>query len=137
MCPNPGMKKLRTAAMICSYAKRVIVSLTMSHPFAKQRKSFREESQLQTIMPCGIMQGMNKIVSENRLKLNMAENLSRHMQDRGLTQTQLAEKAHVSQSFVSKLLRGKSLCSSLDLKNLAEALGVRTDDLVSDPPVLA
>lgn len=77
------------------------------------------------------------MVSENRLKLNMAENLSRHMQDRGLTQTQLAEMAHVSQSFVSKLLRGKSLCSSLDLKNLADALGIKTDDLVCDPPVFA
>ena len=73
------------------------------------------------------------MITEERIKLNVAENLARFMAESDLTQMQLAEAAQVSQSFISKLLRQKSVCSSLDLKNLADALEVKTDDLVCDP----
>jgi len=78
-----------------------------------------------------------KMITENRAKLNVAENLQRLMLDCGLTQTALAEKANISQSFISKLLNQRSVCSAVDLKNLADALQVTTDDLIGDPPVPA
>lgn len=76
------------------------------------------------------------MVSQQRIKLNVAENLQRLMSEKDLTQVQLAKKAAISQSLVSKSLTQRTVCSSWHLKNLADALGVSADCLLSDPPSL-
>lgn len=73
------------------------------------------------------------LLSPQRAKLNVQENLRRLLSDRGLTQSELADKSGVSQGFVSKLCNGRAIASSLDLKNIADALEVSSDDLIDDP----
>lgn len=67
-------------------------------------------------------------------KKNIAENLRRLMDSRDLTQTQLAEAAGITQPFVHQLLHAKINPNAIDLKNIAEALGVSSDFLM-EPPV--
>lgn len=73
------------------------------------------------------------MISEERAKLNISENLQRLMKARGITQLKLAADAEISQPFVHKMLHGKILPNAVALRNVAEVLGVSTDDLMDDP----
>ncbi|MCH9051950.1 MAG: helix-turn-helix transcriptional regulator [Proteobacteria bacterium] len=53
---------------------------------------------------------------------------------RGLAQKALADKAGLSQAYVSDIETGKQDGSVKALRALAEALGVGLDDLLSEPP---
>ena len=77
---------------------------------------------------------MQTVISEQRAKLNISENLQRLMKQCGLTQMQIAAKASISQPFVHKMLHGKILPNAAALRNVADALGVSTDTLLNDPP---
>lgn len=77
---------------------------------------------------------MQTVISEQRAKLNISENLQRLMKLRQVTQMQLANKAQISQPFVHKMLHGKILPNAAALRNVADALGVSTDSLLDDPP---
>lgn len=66
-------------------------------------------------------------------KMRIAENLRRLMGSRGLTQQQLAKAAGISQPFVHQLLHEKINPNAIDLKNVAEALGVSSDFLMGEP----
>lgn len=74
------------------------------------------------------------MISEERAKLNISENLRRLMDEFGITQMQLAERANVSQPFVHKMLHGKAIPSSLALHNVAEVFGVSSDAIIGNPP---
>jgi transcriptional regulator with XRE-family HTH domain len=74
------------------------------------------------------------MLSENRARLNIAENLHALMVDGSLSQTELSKRAGISQSFVHKLLNAKATPSAVTLRNLAESLGVSTDRLIDNPP---
>lgn len=74
------------------------------------------------------------MISDQRAKLNISENLNRLMKSESVTQMQLAAGANISQPFVHKLLHGKSLPNAVDLRNVADFFGVSSDDLLNDPP---
>lgn len=56
------------------------------------------------------------------------------MKLRAVTQCQIAKKANISQPFVSKMVNGEILPNAAAVKNVAESLGVTSDDLLNDPP---
>jgi transcriptional regulator with XRE-family HTH domain len=76
---------------------------------------------------------MQTMISPERAKLNISENLQRLMKAKGVTQLVLAAGAQISQPFVHKMLHGKILPNAVALRNVAEVLGVSTDDLMDDP----
>lgn len=56
---------------------------------------------------------------------------------RGFSVTTLAKRARLSRATVGQVLRGSHCTGPKALAGLAEALGVRGDDLLEDPPVAA
>jgi transcriptional regulator with XRE-family HTH domain len=48
---------------------------------------------------------------------------------RGLIQADIAEKAHLSESRLNRILNGRASAQDYELKNLARALGVPRDEL--------
>ena len=77
---------------------------------------------------------MQTLLSEDRAKLNISENLRRLMKLHAMTQCKIAAKACISQSLVSKMCNGEILPNAATVRNVAEALGVTSDDLLDDPP---
>lgn len=77
---------------------------------------------------------MQQMISPERAKLNISENLKRLMDESGITQMQLAKRANISQPFVHKMLHGKILPNAVALRNVAEVLGVSTDTIIDNPP---
>ena len=74
------------------------------------------------------------MISKERLKLNISENLSRLMHARGLSQSELGRVSETSQVLIYRLLNQVLVPNAQDLANIAEALGVRVDDLIANPP---
>lgn len=74
------------------------------------------------------------MISKDRLKLNIAENLSRMMHARGLTQTELGKRSETSQVLIYRLLNQVLVPNAQDLANIAEALGVTVDEVIANPP---
>lgn len=74
------------------------------------------------------------MISKERLKLNISENLSRLMHARGLSQSELGRLSETSQVLVYRLLNQVLVPNAQDLANIAEALSVTIDDLISNPP---
>jgi transcriptional regulator with XRE-family HTH domain len=60
-------------------------------------------------------------------------NLRAHRQAAGLTQTELAERAAVSQSYIVKIEAGRGNVTVGVLGRLADALGVPTEALLQAP----
>jgi transcriptional regulator with XRE-family HTH domain len=77
---------------------------------------------------------MQQMISKERLKLNISENLSRLMHARGLSQSELGRISETSQVLVYRLLNQVLVPNAQDLANIAEALSVTIDDLISNPP---
>lgn len=71
-------------------------------------------------------------VTEEKLKENIARNMTELRKANGLTQTEIAEKLTYSDKSVSKWERGDGLPDLLVLNKLAELYGVTFNDLVSD-----
>lgn len=65
--------------------------------------------------------------------MSVAENLKHWRQVRGLTQPELAERADIEQSYLSKLENGHSQASEAVRERLATALGIDTDTLLRSP----
>lgn len=65
--------------------------------------------------------------------MSVAENLKHWRQVRGLTQPELAERADIEQSYLSKLENGHSQASEAVRERLAAALGIDTDTLLRSP----
>lgn len=65
--------------------------------------------------------------------MTIGKNLKHWRQVRGMTQPELAEKAEIEQSYLSKLENGHSQPSEGVRDRLAEALGIDVDTLMRDP----
>lgn len=65
--------------------------------------------------------------------MTIAGNLKHWRQVRRLTQPELAEKAEIEQSYLSKLENGRSKPSEAVKERLAQALGIETETLERDP----
>ena len=72
------------------------------------------------------------MISKERLKLNIAENLARIMHARGLSQSELGRKSGTSQVLVFRLLNQVLVPNAQDLANIAETLGVTVDELIAN-----
>jgi transcriptional regulator with XRE-family HTH domain len=64
---------------------------------------------------------------------NISANVARLMEARNLTQEALASEASISQSFVSKILRGILLPNGLLLHKIARALNTTSENLLQNP----
>ena len=65
--------------------------------------------------------------------MSMADNLKHWRQVRGLTQPELAERAEIEQSYLSKLENDRSKASDAVLERLAAALEIDGETLAKDP----
>lgn len=74
------------------------------------------------------------MISKERLKLNISENLSRLMHARGLSQSELGRISETSQVLIYRLLNQILVPNAQDLANIAEALGVTIDEMIANPP---
>lgn len=74
------------------------------------------------------------MISKERLKLNISENLARLMHASGLSQSELGRVSQTSQVLIYRLLNQVLVPNAQDLANIAEALGVTVDALISNPP---
>jgi transcriptional regulator with XRE-family HTH domain len=73
------------------------------------------------------------VVSDAEAKVNVAENVSRLIQQLGISQGELARRSGESKMRISLVRRGMHLPSAGFLARLAEALGVSADFLLNDP----
>ena len=62
--------------------------------------------------------------------MSVAENLKRIREERGFTQTELAERVQVTQGMINHIERGRKLLPLLLAKDLADALQCKVDDLL-------
>ena len=77
-----------------------------------------------------------KLMTDEKLKVQIGTNISNLRKRQRLTQAGLAEKLNYSDKAVSKWERGESAPDILPLVSIAEVLGVTVDDLISDPNAL-
>jgi transcriptional regulator with XRE-family HTH domain len=76
---------------------------------------------------------MKRVLTKEQGLTNIAENLKRIMQDRRLSQSELARKSGIAVMQINRMVRGISLPNVVDLSRVAEALDVSLDRLVSPP----
>jgi transcriptional regulator with XRE-family HTH domain len=76
---------------------------------------------------------MSNVVTDTEAKDNVAENVSRLMQQLGMNQVQLGAKTGESKMRISLVCRGIHQPTAGFLGRLAEALGVSADFLLNDP----
>lgn len=60
-----------------------------------------------------------------------ANTLNDYMEERDISQRELAKRAGVSESTVSDLIRGQRMPSIKSVVNISNVLGISTDDLVN------
>jgi transcriptional regulator with XRE-family HTH domain len=77
---------------------------------------------------------MSTVISDAEAKQNLAENVRRLLESRGMTQSQLAEAAHETQATISRIVNGLQLAGGGILIRLAEAFDVSVDRLLMTPP---
>ncbi len=73
-------------------------------------------------------------ISEDKLRENLARNLTRYRKALGLTQTELAERLNYSDKSISKWERGDGLPDLSVTAQLAEIFGLTVNDLIADKP---
>lgn len=73
------------------------------------------------------------MITEERIKENIANNLIKYRKAHNLTQIQLAEKLNYSDKSISKWERQESIPDLVILSNIAELYGVSIQDLLADP----
>lgn len=74
------------------------------------------------------------ILTKEQGKHFIATNLDRLMKERSITQQALADAVKMSQSMISKILNAKVCADSIDIRNIAEVLGVSQDEITSNEP---
>src|ERR1041384_7272321 len=77
-----------------------------------------------SIPPLAVMGGAGRMETE----LSFAEALRQHGRERGLTQAELAERAHLSERAISDLERGLKSPQRATMRLLAEGLGLPLDE---------
>jgi transcriptional regulator with XRE-family HTH domain len=73
---------------------------------------------------------MIAVLDDNQAKLNIAANLSRLLDERGMTRYRLAQLTGENQSTLHDIIHGARLPKIGILARIAEALEVTIDDLV-------
>ena len=76
---------------------------------------------------------MATVVSDHEAKENVAENVSRLLEQNGISQSDLARATNESPMRISLVVRGIHQPTAGFLARLAEALGVSADFLLNDP----
>jgi transcriptional regulator with XRE-family HTH domain len=76
---------------------------------------------------------MRTVISEEEALANAAANLARMMDDRGWTQLELAGRADVGQSTLSRLLRGIGMPGVAAMARIAEALDSSVERILAQP----
>jgi len=74
------------------------------------------------------------VIDDQRTKRNIASNVARLLEDRGWTQTQLADATGENQPRISQIVHGVHMPGAGLLARIAEAFDVSIDRLVADPP---
>lgn len=64
----------------------------------------------------------------------MAASLVAYMQDRGISQTVLAQRTNIGKSVINNYVKGRNGASALNLKRMADVLGVRPSQLLMPYP---
>ena len=72
-------------------------------------------------------------MSDEKLRLQLGENIAGYRKSRGLTQAKLAQQLNYSDKAVSKWERGESIPDVVTLVQLAELFDVTVNDLLADP----
>lgn len=74
----------------------------------------------------------NLIKGVNGMSNNLGESIKKYRNIKGLTQKELAEKIMISRSFMSQIESGISKPSEENLKKIADCLGVKVEQLITD-----
>ena len=75
-------------------------------------------------------------MNDEKIKLQLGDNIGMYRRRSGLTQAKLAEKLNYSDKAISKWERGESLPDVLTLVQLSELFGVTMNELLADPNAL-
>jgi transcriptional regulator with XRE-family HTH domain len=73
------------------------------------------------------------MLTDDEVKANIAENVTRLLHDRGWSQSELSRRTGISQVAISLICSGQRLCGSGVLCRIAEAFDVSLDRLVNAP----
>jgi transcriptional regulator with XRE-family HTH domain len=76
---------------------------------------------------------MSTVLSDSEVRANIAANLRRILDSRGLTQADLARLSGESEMNISRVIRGESTAGTGIMARIAEALDVSLDRLVFPP----
>jgi transcriptional regulator with XRE-family HTH domain len=79
---------------------------------------------------------MSTVISDEQARNNIAANLQRIIEERGITQTQLAAQSDQPIMTINRLVRGQNEPRIALVARVAEALDVSVDRLVAAPPIL-
>ena len=71
------------------------------------------------------------MITRDEARTRIAANVSRLMEQNGISQNELARRSEVAHSRLSLLIRGDLLPNPADLWNVAEALGTTLDGLMA------
>lgn len=77
-----------------------------------------------------------RLVTEEKLKENIAKNIASLRKERGMTQAELAEALNYSDKSVSKWERGDGIPDILVIHKIAELFGVTLNDIISEEIVV-
>ncbi len=74
------------------------------------------------------------MLSNDDVRRNLAANVRRLLEDRNITQADLARRSGESENAISRVVRGRLLASSATIARIAEAFDVSIDRLVNASP---
>ncbi len=72
--------------------------------------------------------------TDDEVRVNVAENVKRLLEDRGWSQSELARRTGNTQAAISQICAARQVCGSGVLARIAEAFDVSMDRLASPPP---
>ena len=78
--------------------------------------------------------GMSTVITNDQAKVNIGANVSRILDQKEWSQSDLARATGENVMTISHLTRGARLPSAALLARVAEALGVTSESLLSEPP---
>lgn len=83
------------------------------------------------------LQGMNTVAidkTSKQLAKSLGKNVARILGDRGITRTELAEKAGLHRQFVWEVIQGNHVVNFADVKKIADVLGMTFEELIAANP---
>ena len=74
---------------------------------------------------------MSTVMTDEQTIKNIAENVARLLEEKGMSQAELARATKESEMNISRLVRGTNMPGAAMLSRVADALGVSVDYLIS------